>query len=268
MIARGRWPWRKLVGWPLRTAALGLLLAAVVAQLGASGSAHARKEMLAVGAEMLRVPESQTADLGERVLFNGAVLRFRRGRTPRSVGELLAAAESSCAQANAFRGGDESHGFVACGGPEGDATALPIAYTYAERRGESTHFIALHGEERVDLRAMFPRAQDAPGRDPAALPRPRSSRRALSLRVADQPYEAVVYLDGERGLDDLTAHYEQALPGAGWKVIAPWRVDEGPGPRQASVVVERAGVLALLLVAQDRAVTTTTFLTMEANREQ
>ncbi|HWM87269.1 MAG TPA: hypothetical protein VNO33_15565 [Kofleriaceae bacterium] len=279
--------WRRAVGWPLRTAALGVALVAVFTALGEAGGARARAEMLEVGADMLRIPEGATP--GEAVLFNGAELKVRRGSTPRSLDELLAAAEASCAapgtdaaaRGAALRGGDEQRGFVACVDPSLDpdrglidrlrgdqAMALPVAYFYAERRGATTHFIGFDSAAQVDLRAMFPRGGDAPGRDPAALPRPQSSRRALSMRVAGQPYEAVVYLDGERGLDELVAHYQGALPGAGWKTVAPWKVDEGPGPRQASVFVERAGVLALLLVARDRAETTTTFLTMEANREQ
>ena len=258
-------------GWPLRTALLGLLLTAAIAHLGEACGAQARAEMLAVGQEMLRMPETDEAASGERVLLNGAELRVRRGRTPQPVEQLLAGSEASCAGGDALRGGDERHGFVACvdDASAGDGSvALPIAYLYAERRGEATHFIDIRSPHRIDLRALFPRDADAPGRDPTALPRPRSSRRALSLRVAGQPYQAAVYLDPEQGLDDLVAHYKAALPRSGWKVVARWRNEEGFGPGQASVVIERAGVLALLLIAQDRAETTTTFLTMEANREQ
>jgi hypothetical protein len=89
------------------------------------------------------------------------------------------------------------------------------------------------------------------------------------VRVAGEPYEAAVYLDSQGRFDDLVAFYQSALPRAGWGVVAPWRVDEGSGPREASVAVERAGVVALLVLAQDRAgEASTTFLTMEPNREQ
>jgi hypothetical protein len=266
MTAPAKRSWHRLAGWPLKAAALGAALVALLAGLGAARSAKAKSEMLALGADMLRVPDS--AGRSDRVLFNGAELRVRRGSTPRPVGELLAAEESSCK--TPLRGGDEGRGFVACGAREGDDSgALPVDYTYAERRGQTTHFIALHGGQGVDLREMFPSDEDAPGRDPDGLPRPSTSRRLLSLRVVDQPYEVAIYVDGQRGVDALVNHYQETLPGAGWTVVAGWRVDEGPGPRQASVVVERAGVLALLLVAQDRpATTTTTFLTMEATREQ
>jgi hypothetical protein len=236
---------------------------------------------------MLRLPESAA---GERVLFNGAELDVSRGKSSQPLDQLLALAERSCAgdtsaQARpgvALREADERRGFVACLDPSLDpeslverarttvtgAMPLPIGYTYAERRGDTTHFIRFASAEPADLGAMFPRDADAPGRDPAALPRPASSRRALSLRVAGQPYDAVVYLDGARGIDDLVAHYRDALPRSGWAVVADWKVEEGPGPRQASVVVQRAGVLALLVVAQDSAATSTTFVSMEANREQ
>ncbi len=257
---RAKRSWRVLLGWPLRTAAVGLLVAVLFAQLGGARSAHAEGEMLALGADMLRVPES--AGQSDRVLFNGAELRVSRGSTRRAVGELLAAEGSSCKIP--LRGGDEGRGFVACGAP--DSGALPIDYTYAERRGETTHFIGLHGADGLDLKAMFPVREDAPGRDPDGLPRAPSSRRLLSLRVADHPYEVAIYVDGERGVDSLAEHYQATLPGAGWTVVAPWRADEGPGPRQASVVIQRDGVLALLVVAQDRkGATTTTFMTMGGN---
>lgn len=265
MIARARWAWRHLRARLARMVVVSLLLVGVFTALGAVKRAEARKEMLSVGAEMMRIPEGAIGGSGERLLFNGADLSVSRGQTSRSLGDYLAEAEASCpAHAPPLRGGDDQRGFVACVDPE--AMTLPASYVYAERRGESTQFIRFRGAKPVDLRAMFPRDQDAPGSDPAALPRPASSRRALSMRVAGQPYEAVIYLDAERGLDELVAHYEAALPQSGWTTVARWRVDEGPGPRQASVVVERAGALALLLLAHDRAGTSTTFLTMEPNR--
>ncbi len=285
-LARGAW--RRGAGWLLRTSALGLVVTAVFSRLGAAGTDQARDEMMAVGGEMLRMPEPPQAGAGDRVLLNGAELEVSRGHTPQDVDQLLAAAEASCtrraAGATPFRGGGGERGFVACLDPSADperglieragaaasgAMTVPIAYVYAERRGGATHFIRFRSAEPVDLRALFPRDADAPGPDNTALPRPRSSRRALGLRVAGQPYEAAVYLDREQKLDDLVAHYRGALPGAGWTVVAPWRVDEGPGPRQASVFIERAGALAMLVVAQDRAdLTTTTLMTMEANHEQ
>jgi hypothetical protein len=254
--------------WPVRAALLALLITAAVAQLGDACGAQAQAEMMSVGQEMLRLSETTGPGPGDRVLLNGAELQVNRGRTQRTVVQLLAQAEANCA-GEAMRGGDTSHGFVSCGAADaGGSLTLPIAYVYAERRGPTTHYIGIDSPRPVELGALFPREGDAPGQDPTALPRPRSSRRAFSLFVAGRPYQAAVYLDDERQFDDLVAHYRSALPRAGWKVIARWKTDEGLGPRQASVVIERAGVLALLLVSQDRAETTTTFLTMEANREQ
>jgi hypothetical protein len=270
----GRWA-------ALRAGAVGLGLAFLCAQVSSTEGAQTRSDMLALGAEMLRMPASPAGD--ERILLNGLELVAARARTPRAVSEVLAEAEGSCAAGGAaageaqgdpgsvdrpaaVRAGDERRGFVSCAGSP--SAPAPIAYTYAERRGESTHVITLRGDRAASAGALFPREGDAPGADPAALPRPASSRRALSARVAGQPYEAVVYLDRARGLDDLVAHYQAALPRAGWSVVAPWRVDEGPGPRQASVLVERAGARALLVLARDPAGTSTTFLSMEANREQ
>ena len=292
MIARPGPRLRRVLGVLGRIAVFAVIAVVVFAEFARAGSQHARDEMLAVGADMIRMPERPGGDQPERVLFNGAELTVNRGRSSKSVADVLAAAEKACsagrdatsAPAAAFRGGDEDRGFVACLDPaldpdrgladrvrglSGDeAIATPIAYVYAEWRSGSTHFIGLQSSQPVDLRSLFPRQADAPGRDPEALPRPDTSRRALSLRVDGQPYEAAVYLDGERGLDELVAHYEEALPHSGWTEVAGWRVEEGPGPRQASVIVERSGVLALLLVAQEGPRTSTTFLTMEANREQ
>lgn len=292
MIARPGPRLRRVLGVLGRIAVLALIAIVVFAEFARAGSEHARDEMLAVGADMIRMPERPGGDQPERVLFNGAELLVNRGSSRESVADVLAAAEAACASgrdpaaspAAAFRGGDEDRGFVACVDPTLDpdrglvdrvrgmsseqAMAMPIAYVYAEWRSGSTHFIGVQSARPVDLRSLFPRQADAPGRDPEALPRPDTSRRALSLRVDGQPYEAAVYLDAERGLDELVAHYEKALPGSGWKEVAVWRVEEGPGPRQASVIVERAGVLALLQVAQEGPGTSTTFLTMEANREQ
>jgi hypothetical protein len=259
--------WEIARGWPLRTAAVCLACAFVWSQLGAADQSQARDQMLAAGADMLRAP--QTPGTGDdRLLMNGAELRVERGSTPRSIADVLAAAEASCPHGSTVRDGDEQRGFVACADAGAGATSLPVAYVYAERRADGTHFIDFHSPRPIDLRTLFPQAGDAPGSDPEALPRPPSSRRALTLRAADQPYGTAVYRDRERSLDELVAHYQRALPGAGWQAIASWRVGESPGPREASVVIERAGVMALLLVAQDRSETTTTFLTMEANREQ
>ncbi len=285
MTALARGAWRR-AGWLLRTAALGAAVTVVFSRLGAAGSDQARDQMMAVGADMLRVPEPQ-ADTGDRVLLNGAELDVTRGRSDSSVDQLLAAAEASCTArgggASPMRGGGDERGFVACHDPSaerrvieraGDAVSagamtLPIAFLYAERRGGATHFIRTLSAEPVDLAALMPREGDAPGPDTTGLPRPRSSRRALGMRVAGQPYQTAVYLDREQDLDRLVAHYQGALPGAGWTVVAPWKTDEGPGPRQASVFIEREGALAMLVVAQDRAdLTTTTLMTMEANREQ
>lgn len=283
-MARGAW---RRAGWLLRTAALGAAVTVVFSRLGAAGTDQARDRMMAVGADMLRVPEPQAGST-DRVLLNGAELDVTRGRSDQSVDQLLAAAEASCTAraggASPLRGGGDERGFVACHDPSagrrvierageavpsGGAMTLPVAFLYAERRGGATHFIRMLSAEPVDLAALMPREGDAPGPDTTALPRPRSSRRALGMRVAGQPYQTAVYLDREKNLDRLVAHYQGALPGAGWAVVAPWAVEEGHGPRQASVFIERDGALAMLVVAQDRAdLTTTTLMTMEANREQ
>ncbi len=218
MTAMARGAWRR-AGWLLRTAALGVAVTVVFSRLGAAGTDEARDQMMAVGAEMLRVPEPPQAGSSDRLLFNGAELDVTRGRSAQSVDQLLAAAEASCTAraggASPLRGGGDERGFVACQDPSaqrrlieragaavsGDgAMTLPIAYLYAERRGGATHFIRFLSEEPIDLRALFPREGDAPGPDTTALPRPRSSRRALGMRVAGQPYDAAVYLDREQGV--------------------------------------------------------------------
>ena len=292
---------RAALRWSLRAGTLFAILAATSAAIGAIGTSRAQAEMMAMGADMLQIPERPTTDpsAGEQVVMNGAELGVRRGRTPRSVDEVLAAAAASCGgriteptrdpalpgPGAIFRAGDGQHGFVACldpsldperglldrvraTGASADALTLPLAYLYAERRGDSTHFVGFRSDHPVDLGTMFPRGGDAPGRDPDGFPRAPGSRRTLGLRVAGQPYDAIVYLDRAGRMDALVHHYESALPRAGWTIAAPWRVDEGPGPRQASVLVERAGTLALVLVAEDQAGTSTTFASMEATREQ
>jgi len=271
-VTTARRAWEIARGWPLRTAAVGLAFAFVWSQLGAARADKARDEMLAAGADMLRVPEvpgASALDDGDRLLLNGAELRVERGHTARALADVLASAEAACPHGSTVRQGDERRGFVACADAGADAASLPVAYVYAEKRADGTQFIDFHSPRPIDVRALFPHGGDAPGSDPEALPRPPSSRRALTLRAAGQPYGTAVYRDRELGFDDLVAHYQRALPGAGWQTVARWRTDEGTGPREASVVIERAGVMALLLVAQDSSEsTTTTFLTMEANREQ
>ncbi len=295
---------RAALRWPLRAAGLVAILAAASALVGAIGARRAQAEMLAMGRDLLSIPErpAAAAPAGEAVVMNGAELGVRRGRTPGSVDEVLAAAVASCAGRSpgsidagdaprdpalpapgaVFRGGDGERGFVACVDPSldperglldrvraGDVAAtpdltLPLAFLYAERRGEATHFVGFRSDRPVDLAALFPEGADAPGRDPDGFPRAPGSRRALGMRAVGQPYDAIVYLDPVGRLDELVAHYEAALPRAGWTIAAPWQVDEGPGPRQASAMVERAGTLALVQVAQDRTGTSTTFVSMEA----
>lgn len=291
---------RAALRWTVRAAALVAVFAAASALVGAIGERRARAAMLAMGQDLLSIPErpAAAAPEGEAVVMNGAELGVRRGRTPSSVDEVLAAAAASCADRSVasdaareaalpapgavFRGGDGRRGFVACVDPAldperglldrvraGDLSpavdlTLPLAFLYAERRGEATHFVGFRSDRPVDLAALFPRTADAPGRDPDGFPRAPGSRRALGMRADGQPYDAIVYLDPVGRLDELVAHYEAALPRAGWTIAAPWQIDEGPGPRQASAMVERAGTLALVQVAQDQRGTSTTFVSMEA----
>ena len=178
-----------------------------------------------------------------------------------------------------LRGGDAGRGFVAClaaGSPLGadglverarafvdghDLASLgPLHYVYAERRGDTTHFIVLRADGGLDVERMFPAAGDAPGADAPGIARPPDSRRRLSLREVGHPYGVTVYGGSPRSIDELQRYYRDALAADGWRIVRRSPTGEGPAG-QAHYAAVRDGALALVVFGAEPSGTSTTILT-------
>jgi hypothetical protein len=115
-----------------------------------------------------------------------------------------------------------------------------LRYVSARREGDKTHLLVFWTEGETALLRMFPKAGDAPGRDPS-FPRPERLRRLLSASEAGAPYGLAVYRDeAGRSLSDLQTVYGRALRASGW-TIEP--ADE------STLIARRAGRTVLLRIA-------------------
>lgn len=103
-------------------------------------------------------------------------------------------------------------------GKTGDLKSLgQLRYVLARRRGNQTTLLMFWTEGSTQLKGMFPKTGDAPGRDLLEVPRPEHSRRLLSASEQGQPFGLVFYrVDGRR--DAVAAAYRELLRQHGWAV--------------------------------------------------
>lgn len=94
---------------------------------------------------------------------------------------------------------------------------LRYAYVRKTKRG-ATHVLAAWTMDEFNVREMVPEEGDAPGDDFAELPRPDSSRRLFSMKIAGAPYGLNVY-ESEQDPLALANAYDQRLTRAGWFAI-------------------------------------------------
>lgn len=98
-----------------------------------------------------------------------------------------------------------------------------LRYTMARRHAGVTTLLFLWTEGSMVFSELFPKAGDAPGRDPVGLPRPAGSRRVLSAFQEGMPYGVALYQVEGSTLDGATAAYKGQLERDSWAV----QIDRG-----------------------------------------
>jgi hypothetical protein len=265
----------------LLAAAPRILLPVVGFYLIALGAApYVRAEvdarMIEVGASLIDVEGAMPELAGERVLvLNGARVVMLSGSSRLPVAAVLDHFQGYCAPAASegfsrfLRGSDERRGYVACldrlaaassselvrvlgdVALDGLAAAGSVRYFYAERRGDSTLYIAATLEGGLDVGRMFPTEGDAPGADLTGIARPAGSRRILSARQEGQPYQVALYVEARAQPDALLQDYRRRLAADGWRILE-GRARPDRSQRGSALFVERGGQLVVLVVARGR----------------
>lgn len=243
-------------------------------------SAEVDARMIEVGANLIDVERAMPELAGERVLvLNGARVVMLSGSSPMPVAAVLDHFQGYCAPAaksggeegpsRFLRGDDHRRGYVAClerlaaassseilsvlrdVALDGLAAAGSVRYFYAERRGETTLYLAATLEGGLDVERMFPAEGDAPGADLTGIARPAGSRRILSAYQEGQPYRALLYVEARSQPGELLREYRRRLAADGWRILEdPARHDR----RQAgsALFVEKGGRLVALVFARGR----------------
>jgi hypothetical protein len=276
MTWKRRWCARRLLA-----AAPRILLPAVGFYLIALGAApYVRAEvdarMIEVGANLLDVEGTMPELAGERVLvFNGARVVMLSGSSRLSVAAVLEHFQGYCTPAASegfsrfLRGGDDRRGYVACldrlaaasSGEllrvlgdvalDGLAAAGSVRYFYAERRGDTTLYIAATLEGGLDVKRLFPADGDAPGADLRGIARPAGSRRILSAHQEGQPYQVALYVEARVQPGELMREYRRKLAADGWRILeGRARPDRSQGG--SALFVEKGGRLVALVFARGR----------------
>lgn len=124
-----------------------------------------------------------------------------------------------------------------------------LRYVYAEPAGERTHFVALWTEGSLRFDQLFPETGDAPGEDPADIPRPPGARRVLTAFEEGDPQRATFYLASDLDESGLESFYRRELPASGWTVL-----DASDDPRAQARARARDGRPALVAQHGDRTV--------------
>lgn len=101
----------------------------------------------------------------------------------------------------------------------GDLHALgALRYATVRRTGNVTTVLFVWSDGALPLRQMFPKEGDAPGLDPASVPRPEGSQRLLSGIEHGAPYSMSVYRTRAGSPSALLDWYREALGSVGFRV--------------------------------------------------
>jgi len=101
----------------------------------------------------------------------------------------------------------------------GDLHALgALRYATVRRTGNVTTVLFVWSDGALPMRQMFPNDRDAPGLDPAAVPRPAGAQRLLSGIEHDAPYSLSVYRTQASSPSALLDWYRDSLNSAGFRV--------------------------------------------------
>jgi hypothetical protein len=264
-----------------RALLLSVVTCAIAVGVGASVRAEAEDRMLAFGAGLAEVERLIPELAGERTLVvNGARLVMLSGATEEPVSAVLDRLAIYCAPRIRrgddgggggpevlFRAGDNARGFVTCfdglvglrprellaafrAMAGGDFTAAgDPRYFYAERRGDTTFYLAVTLEGGLDIDLIFPREGDAPGPDVPGIERPRGSRRILSAHLEGRPHQVLLYAGAGATPAELLADYRVRLDRRGWRILEP-RGAAAPG--EEVLFAERGGRMVALVFAEDK----------------
>jgi hypothetical protein len=93
-----------------------------------------------------------------------------------------------------------------------------LRYVFAKQTDSGTHYFAIRLEGELKLDRMFPDQGDAPGRDLTGVPRPRGSRRVVSVFQQDRREAFVVY-QAQESPRQLSEFYRQQLRKRGWTTL-------------------------------------------------
>ncbi|MDQ3031029.1 MAG: hypothetical protein M3Y87_01325 [Myxococcota bacterium] len=138
-----------------------------------------------------------------------------------------------------------------------------LRYVYARAlENGGTHFLVFHTDDRLNIYEMFPATGDAPGADPAGLPRPASVRRLLSAWEDGDPHAINIYTSTTRDAAELHAWYQDELPRAGWTLYEPteaqldrftrhWEPADRDAVRDAHAIHAEHGDRHVMLVMSD-----------------
>lgn len=126
-----------------------------------------------------------------------------------------------------------------------------LRYAYVDATGQSTHVVTFWTEHHLNVRAMFPRSGDAPGRDVIDVPRPPSSRRFLSAWEDGYAQSITLYAKSSANEAGLRRFYTQTLPHNGWTILDPSRARSQrarPNADVAHVLAAERGDQSIFLV--------------------
>lgn len=93
-----------------------------------------------------------------------------------------------------------------------------VRYVLARRHSNLTTMIVLWTEGGLNLRQLFPKDSDAPGRDLDGFPRPNGSQRLLSAFEQTQPFALSTYRLKGKSEGEVVTEYERLLETRGWRV--------------------------------------------------
>lgn len=103
----------------------------------------------------------------------------------------------------------------------GDIAALgELRYVLAKRSGARTTLLVFWADGAAPILQMFPKAGDAPGRDPRDVPRAPGGQRILFATEQGAPYTVASYRISSQGADQLRRWYRDVLTAGDWQVTS------------------------------------------------
>lgn len=259
----------------IRTLLAAALLMLVAVAAGRAASAEVDARMIAVGANLVEAERAMPGLAGQRVLvLNGARVVMLSGSSPQPIAAVLDHFQRHCGSEEGpgrfLRADDDRRGYVACLARlaaaastsdvvsvlrdvalDGLAAAGSVRYFYAERRGDSTVYIAATLEGGLDLERMFPAEGDAPGADLTGIARPAGSRRIMSAYQEGEPYRVALYVESRSQPGELLREYRRRLAADGWRILE-GRPRQDRSDAGSALFVEKGGRLVALVVARGR----------------